>query len=167
VDREGFLAEADGGTLFLDEISELPLQHQIKLLDGYPIWPVGGSRDRTVHVRFVGATNRDLEAMSLDGRFREDLYEPGRGGGTDDGVLAWLACDAADAAELARLCAIYRALPPGRIAVPYMSRRLACPGGDSDNIPTCRAHRLLSTSRPAMAENPLEEGLCAGSEKEP
>jgi hypothetical protein len=77
VERDGFLVEADGGTLFLDEISELPLQHQVKLLrvlDGYPFRPVGGSRDRTVHVRFVGATNRDLEAMSLDGRFREDLY---------------------------------------------------------------------------------------------
>jgi hypothetical protein len=77
VEREGFLAEADGGTLFLDEISELPLHHQVKLLrvlDGYAFRPVGGSRDRTVRVRFVGATNRDLEAMSLDGRFREDLY---------------------------------------------------------------------------------------------
>ena len=77
VEREGFLVEADGGTLFLDEISELPLQHQVKLLrvlDGAEFRSVGGSRDRTVHVRFVGATNRDLEAMSLDGRFREDLY---------------------------------------------------------------------------------------------
>jgi Sigma-54 interaction domain len=77
VEREGFLAEADGGTLFLDEISELPLHHQVKLLralDGYAFRPVGGSRDRTARVRFIAATNRDLEAMSLDGRFREDLY---------------------------------------------------------------------------------------------
>jgi hypothetical protein len=76
-EREGFLTEADGGTLFLDEISELPLHHQIKLLralDGYAFRPVGGSRDRTAHVRFIAATNRDLEAMSLDGRFREDVY---------------------------------------------------------------------------------------------
>jgi transcriptional regulator with AAA-type ATPase domain len=77
VEREGFLVEADGGTLFLDEIAELPLHHQVRLLrvlDGHAFRPVGSSRDRTVHVRFVGATNRDLEAMSLDGRFRDDLY---------------------------------------------------------------------------------------------
>ncbi|HWN70415.1 MAG TPA: sigma-54 factor interaction domain-containing protein, partial [Haliangium sp.] len=77
VEREGFLAEADGGTLFLDEVAELPLHHQVRLLralDGYAFRPVGGTRDRTVRVRFIAATNRDLEAMSLDGRFREDLY---------------------------------------------------------------------------------------------
>jgi hypothetical protein len=77
VEREGFLAEADGGTLFLDEIADLPLHHQVRLLrvlDGYTYRPVGGTRDRTAHVRFIAATNRDLETMSLDGRFREDLY---------------------------------------------------------------------------------------------
>jgi transcriptional regulator with AAA-type ATPase domain len=77
VEREGFLAEADGGTLFLDEIAELPLHHQVRLLrvlDGYAYRPVGGTRDRTAHVRFIAATNRDLEAMCLDGRFRDDFY---------------------------------------------------------------------------------------------
>jgi hypothetical protein len=77
VERDGFLVEANGSTLFLDEIAELPLHHQVRLLralDGYAFRPVGGSRDRTVHVRFIAATNRDLETMSLDGRFREDLY---------------------------------------------------------------------------------------------
>jgi transcriptional regulator with AAA-type ATPase domain len=77
VEREGFLAEADGGTLFLDEIADLPLHHQVRLLrvlDGHAFRPVGGTRDRTARVRFIAATNRDLETMSLDGRFREDLY---------------------------------------------------------------------------------------------
>ena len=76
-DHKGFLDQASGGTLFLDELGELPLVHQVKLLralDGYPYRPVGGSRDRQADVRFIAATNRDLEAMTRDGRFRDDLY---------------------------------------------------------------------------------------------
>ena len=76
-DHVGYLAEAEGGTLFLDEIGELPLEHQVKLLralDGYPFRPVGARKDQTADVRFISATNRDLERMCRDGRFREDLY---------------------------------------------------------------------------------------------
>jgi DNA-binding NtrC family response regulator len=75
--REGYLAEANGGTLFLDEIGDLPLEHQVKLLralEDQSYRPVGGSHDRTANVRFLTATNRDLEAMCSDGRFRQDLY---------------------------------------------------------------------------------------------
>jgi hypothetical protein len=76
-DHEGYLTEANGGTLFLDEIGDLPLAHQIKLLralDGYAYRPVGGRRDLVADIRFVSATNRDLESMCRDGRFREDLW---------------------------------------------------------------------------------------------
>ncbi len=73
----GKFVQADGGTLFLDEVGELPLQVQVKLLRALQdreITAVGGTHGRTVDVRIVAATNRDLEAMVAEGRFRRDLY---------------------------------------------------------------------------------------------
>jgi two-component system response regulator AtoC len=75
--RRGFFAEADGGTLVLDEVGELPMGVQAKLLRALQegeIQPVGASRVEKVDVRVVASTNRDLEAESKAGRFREDLY---------------------------------------------------------------------------------------------
>jgi len=73
----GKFVEADGGTLFLDEIGELPNAAQVKLLraiqDGH-VEPVGARGGRTVDVRLVSATNRDLIAAVQPGRFREDHY---------------------------------------------------------------------------------------------
>lgn len=76
-DHHGFFQHADLGTLFLDEIGELPLAGQAKLLrilEGHPFLPVGGSEEISVDVRVIAATNQDLETLVEEKRFREDLY---------------------------------------------------------------------------------------------
>ena len=75
--RRGCFERADGGTLFLDEIGELETAFQAKLLrvlQEREILPVGGDTPLPVDVRFVAATNRDLEGEIDAGRFREDFY---------------------------------------------------------------------------------------------
>jgi len=75
--RIGLFELADGGTLFLDEIGDMSLAMQSKVLraiqDG-EIRPVGGRKTVHVDVRFLSATNKDLEQMLKDKEFREDLY---------------------------------------------------------------------------------------------
>ena len=76
-DHPGWFRQADTGTLFLDEIGELPLDGQAKLLrilEGHSFLPVGGSKEVSVDVRIIAATNRDLKEFVQDRRFREDLY---------------------------------------------------------------------------------------------
>ncbi|WP_437970208.1 sigma-54 factor interaction domain-containing protein [Sorangium sp. So ce260] len=74
--KRGVVELASGGSLFLDEIGELPMEAQAKLLrflaDG-SFWPVGGSEEKSVDVRILAATNRDL-AAGLDTTFRSDLF---------------------------------------------------------------------------------------------
>jgi DNA-binding NtrC family response regulator len=76
-DRSGYLEYTDGGTLFLDEIGDLPLEFQGKLLrvlqDG-EFLKLGTNRPQKADVRFVAATNRDLERSMEKGSFRRDLY---------------------------------------------------------------------------------------------
>jgi two-component system response regulator AtoC len=75
--RAGRFELADGGTLFLDEVGDLPMEVQIKLLrtlQERELERVGGQETIKVDVRVVSATNRDLEQMIKDGKFREDLY---------------------------------------------------------------------------------------------
>ncbi len=75
--KEGLLELADGGTVFLDEIGEMPLPLQAKLLrvlEDHTFRRVGGSRNISVNVRVIGATNSDLEKAIQERRFRADLY---------------------------------------------------------------------------------------------
>ena len=75
--KAGFFELAQGGTLFLDEIGELPTHLQVKLLRALQdrkIQRLGGTQSLPVDVRIIAATNRDLERMVREGRFREDLY---------------------------------------------------------------------------------------------
>jgi PAS domain S-box-containing protein len=75
--RDGRFKLADGGTIFLDEVGELPLDTQVKLLrvlQEQEFEPIGSSRTISVNVRVVAATNRDLEEMVREGKFRADLF---------------------------------------------------------------------------------------------
>jgi Nif-specific regulatory protein len=75
--RKGRFELADGGTLFLDEIGDVSTSAQVKLLrvlQEREFERVGGSKTIKVNVRLVAATNRDLEKMVKEGKFREDLY---------------------------------------------------------------------------------------------
>src|SRR6266481_2448809 len=75
--RDGRFKLADGGTIFLDEVGELPLDTQVKLLrvlQEQEFEPIGSSRTIKVNVRVVAATNRDLEEMVREGKFRADLF---------------------------------------------------------------------------------------------
>ncbi|MGB5346187.1 MAG: sigma 54-interacting transcriptional regulator [Woeseia sp.] len=76
-DRVGRFQLADGGTIFLDEVGEIPLELQGKLLrvlQESEFERVGDDKTRSVDVRVIAATNRDLDQLVLDGEFREDLY---------------------------------------------------------------------------------------------
>jgi len=75
--RQGFFQAADGGSIFLDEISETTLAMQVKLLrvlQDKEVYPVGSTKGRTVDVRVLAATNKDLSDLVERGLFREDLY---------------------------------------------------------------------------------------------
>lgn len=76
-DSEGYVAAADKGTLFLDEIADLDLVVQGKLLrvlETGELWQLGASNPRTVSIRLVAATFKDLRNQVAIGAFREDLY---------------------------------------------------------------------------------------------
>jgi DNA-binding NtrC family response regulator len=76
-DKIGVFEYANHGTVFLDEIGELPFTAQSKLLrvlQNHEIQRVGSPVSRTVDVRVIAATNRNLRSMVRDGQFREDLY---------------------------------------------------------------------------------------------
>ncbi len=73
----GLLETADGGSVFLDELGEMPMSTQVKLLrviEARQVQRVGALKARPIDVRFLAATNRDLEAEIARGGFRADLY---------------------------------------------------------------------------------------------
>jgi transcriptional regulator with GAF, ATPase, and Fis domain len=75
--KPGKFETADGGTLFLDEIGDMPLETQAKVLralEEHTIERVGAIKSIQVNVRFIAATNRNLEKMVETGRFRRDLF---------------------------------------------------------------------------------------------
>ena len=76
-DRAGAFVAAGDGTLFLDEVGEIPLEAQAKLLhvlESGCVRPLGSTADVPIKARLIAATNRSLEALLADGRFRQDLY---------------------------------------------------------------------------------------------
>jgi DNA-binding NtrC family response regulator len=128
--KDGLFQVADGGTLFLDEIAELstPLQPKLlRALEQSEVRRVGSTQPRTVNVRVVTATNRDLEQEVSLGRFRDDLFwrlnvlhitvPPLRERTTDIPILAdhFLARAAEEGRIPSRLEASHDKLVPGRL----------------------------------------------------
>jgi len=75
--KPGLLETAQGGTIFLDEVGELPHSTQVKLLrvlEERKVMRVGGLEPKSIDVRIVSATNRDLAVEIEEGRFRQDLF---------------------------------------------------------------------------------------------
>jgi two-component system response regulator AtoC len=75
--KAGLFESADGGTVFLDEVGELPLDTQAKLLrviERGEVMRLGSVQPRRVDVRYVAATNRDLQQLIAENRFRSDLF---------------------------------------------------------------------------------------------
>jgi DNA-binding NtrC family response regulator len=76
-DRRGLIEQASGGTLFLDEIGDLHMESQVKLLrllEERKYYPVGSDMPKLADVRIVVATNRDIESLKKQDRFRRDLF---------------------------------------------------------------------------------------------
>src|SRR5262249_49465528 len=76
-ERKGLLQMADGGTVFLDEVGELPMSLQAKLLgvlERRKVTPIGTSAAKSIDVRVIAATNRNLAREVNEGRFRSDLF---------------------------------------------------------------------------------------------
>ncbi|UCD82399.1 MAG: sigma 54-interacting transcriptional regulator [Desulfobacterales bacterium] len=75
--KAGYFEMAEGGSLFLDEIGELPLALQVKILhflETNEVVRIGSTRSRKINARILTATNRNLERMVAEGRFRKDLF---------------------------------------------------------------------------------------------
>ena len=76
-DHQGKFEAANNGTLFLDEIGDIPLPFQVKLLrtlQEHTISPLGSNREKSIDIRVISATNRDITKLIKEGLFREDLY---------------------------------------------------------------------------------------------
>jgi two-component system nitrogen regulation response regulator GlnG len=86
-ERIGLIKEASGGDLFLDEIKDMPPQVQagvLRVLQNHQMTPVGATTPQTIDVRFISATNADIEALVAANQFRADLRDRLINGGTID-----------------------------------------------------------------------------------
>lgn len=75
--QEGKLRHGDGGTIFFDEIGDMSLSNQAKILrviESKEVQRLGGKSSLPLDIRFIAATNQDLEQLVADGKFRKDLY---------------------------------------------------------------------------------------------
>lgn len=148
--RVGAFEQADGGTVFLDEIGELPLKLQTRLLrflDRREVRPVGSKESRSVDVRVVAATNRDLEREVERGTFRLDLYH--------------------------RLAVVYVRVPPLRDRpsdLALLARRLVSTlGGDPSQLTKERLERIRErrwSGNVRELRNYLERWLLLGDGRE-
>ena len=147
--KPGLFEVADGGTVFLDEVAELPLMMQVKLLrvlQGQEFRRVGGTRDMKVDVRLVAATNKNLETLVAEEKFREDLYY--------------------------RLNVIHVNLPPLKerredipLLVEHFLRKMS--GNKLPKVPDTFMRRLLDYHWPGNIrelENTIERSLVLGSD---
>jgi len=76
-DKKGILEESNNGTVFFDEISEMSLPLQAKILrftQSGEIFPIGGAKSKVVNVRIIAATNKNIEELVEQGKFRKDLF---------------------------------------------------------------------------------------------
>jgi len=145
--HSGLLAEAHGGTVFLDEIGDMPLGLQPKLLrvvQERTVRPLGSTTEVAIDVRFIAATNLDIESAVEERRFREDLFF--------------------------RLNVIRLELPPLRarpadilpLAQHFMQRFAATAGKQIDAISPAVAERLLTYPWPGNVrelQNCIERGV--------
>lgn len=73
----GFFEQADGGTIFLDEIGDMPLSLQVKILrvlQEKTVSPIGSDKTKEIDIRIIAATNKNLEELVKENKFREDLF---------------------------------------------------------------------------------------------
>ena len=123
--KAGHLAAADEGTLFLDEIGDVTLSTQVKLLrflQERTFVPLGSTQERSVDVRIVAATNRELPEAVASGAFREDLFYRLN-------VFAIVAPPLRDRREdvlpISERFLAARGLPPEKLSLPARDRLLA------------------------------------------
>ncbi len=119
--KAGLLESAQGGTVFLDEIGEMALSLQVKLLrvlEQREVMRVGGLKARAIDVRFIAATNRDLEAEVQRGGFRSDLFFRLNGVSL---MIPPLRERVAEIEPLARSFVVEVAKESGRIRVPKLT----------------------------------------------